>query len=422
MKNVLKIFVITFYAIAFNSCGVDSNNSDAKLASELFNNSIELKLLKNPEFEPNFDINLYTDIFTESEIFKSKSKPFLKEILKKNIPENLVGFVIHFKDLNSVEIENENIEGINLYYTDDNYLKNKYFQKSELDFIEKFNMFEGRMSYTNLLQITQIYSENKLSTLDFKLVYDNSIQYDEIKTKSDFPAFYAKLKYLNTVHDLRNETNLSRVSENSLNRDYDEGSCQYIGICEGNSSGECPFLSFACTSGHCEFREEDIIDSSIEDISLYENGDVLLNEILNNGESNIFNTNEATQRLIGDDTLRHNFKSLLHNSEKGRKYIDFYYALSASLDKTEFNTIVGISILKMLPTTDLKIKSFLSDETSPREIILDIDFGNKVESILKTLKNNVSDTNSKALLDDLINDLNSYKGLSKQMLLNEISD
>lgn len=76
----------------------------------------------------------------------------------------------------------------------------------------------------------------------------------------------------------------------------------------------------------------------------------------------------------------------------------------------------------MLPTTDLKIKSFLSDETSPREIILDIDYGNKVESILKTLKNNVSDTNSKALLDDLINDLNSYKGLSKQMLLNEISD
>lgn len=111
--------------------------------------------------------------------------------------------------------------------------------------------------------------------------------------------------------------------------------------------------------------------------------------------------------------------NLMKNYNIGNKYIDYYYALSAFLQKSDYTITTLYKMISALPELNDSILKLLGN-SSNNEIIISEQLKNNVVSIINDLKLISSNADFQTILNELESDIIFLSNKTKSNLINEL--
>lgn len=413
----MKKILLAIASALIISCSNDENESNSEIIRN-YNLSIDISKLHHPVFEEKLGVTIYPEYFTDQTIFQNKIFTFIKQDIKKDIPENIAGIAIHMKrnkqKINKT-IDLNSIDGYTIYYTTNENLKTRIFEKTEKGFEMKFDLYSNGLSLTHLMQMKSIHSKNKLSDYDFKIIVDNTLDWKDFKKgKNEYPLYYNYLKRTSKTFKGFYHTSYFKNPEENNDENNDDPSTggyvvsadcsMYGGYCVGASYGNCDFVSSTCDAnptGPCPRENPAMFEVHEAPSPVYDREDI--DEIVLN-ESSI-----EKNHLLRDN--------ILSNSERGQLLIEDYYAISNYVDEDEIDVVVAGRLIIDLPTVDAQIEKLL-DSGYNSEIIIDQNLSSSLSTTFTRIKNNSQSQYLNYTIDRIISEIESFEGQTKQNVLN----
>lgn len=333
--------------------------------------------------------------FTQKELNYYSSNQ-LKNLLNYNFKE-LVGFSIYYDnaELNKLysEYTPNNIIAVSVYELNgDKNIVHKLFIKSNGKFELRKSLLENLMSTKNQVFALSYYFPNLVVQKVIGISEFMSSEYDfdkTVKQKNEFNLF----RLVNTYNGLSlKNKNLSKRnkflrlgSECGIGCPNDgEGACNGSWYCD--LAGERPMCEKEDASLSMEFRG--IIDPSSTSI--------------------LFKTE-----------LYYNLRdNLMQQYNVGEKYIDYYYAISAFIQNSDYDYLTLIKMMNTLPEFNTALEKLLISSYNGEVIIINEELKNDILSIISDLRDISTNSDYQTILNDLENDIIFIGNKSKQDVIN----
>jgi hypothetical protein len=387
MKKTISLFLLIISITACNHNDSISRIDEKKLNEAFLNPSL------NKTFNEKYNVTFNSNFLNNEEIeYLKKNK--ISEFTEENF-NRLRGFTIYYDNSSVTEnksINKSNVIALSIYeFDNENEIVHRFYLKKNQTFEEKFSLKENVMNTSNQVFLLSYYfpKEFKEKNIGINNFCDiNEASNDKNRTqRNEFNLF--KVVAINKIKSqlLKNNT-LSRVADPK-----DECvSCQETGkgVCDSGlyCNGETPI----CEQ---EDEQEDMVERGIISQS---SADILFNKQL--------------YYDLRDD--------LMSQYNIGEKYIDYYYAISGFLQKSDYNITTLYKMMTTLPEFNDSIEKLLNNTTSSSEIIIDTQLKNDMLSIVNDLKAVSQNNDYQTILTELENDIILISNKSKSTLLNEL--
>jgi|GEM_PF-6117817 len=103
--------------------------------------------------------------------------------------------------------------------------------------------------------------------------------------------------------------------------------------------------------------------------------------------------------------------SLLGNSNFGRKYVNYYYALSGILTVGDYSNMCA-EMVNIMPSINTAVTKVLNPNTYGNSVLIDNTFANNLTTVINDMENLHGDGNYKAILENVKLDIQTIKGMT----------
>ena len=319
------------------------------------------------------------------------------DILKQEVQTNLVnGFAIYHKSNESNIISNEDIFAFSIYDTDTNgQMTHSFYNKENGKFILKKKLMETFQNAENQNFLIWMYHREKYAKKGVMVsrifnLDNNSFTGRVNQTRNEFNLFRVRNKYPNNNNQFKGSSSDAYI-------DVGLGNCGGVS-CEESGSGECDGGYYCAPDGDCP----DCEDCDFRTMSVEQS---LLSETVANALFNL-------------DLHRNLRDQFLENYAIGQKHIDYYYAISAFILISDYNTSTFLQMVETLPSFNQSINKLLDENTNNTEILLTQELSNDVISILNDIKEISDNPDFQHMIDDFKNDIYLLTEKSKIEFIN----
>jgi len=384
-----KFFIFGMVTFLFISCAKETEDSINivndhtgyfKVGQTFFQGMQNLDMRRNE----SADINYATmELTTEKEFQKIEKS--INKIIDTKLDGNLIFVSFYLSELDANKIDIKAIKAISIFYSKNNLLYHKLYQKKDVNFEEN----------TFLSKVT-------LPAVELNLIQDISICYNYKNWFLIKTGYASNLKYteedglrliLAKIINRSAELYTARKKANSL------GCNSGVSTCNGPSDCLCSMVPepgggmdcgvFGCNDGPiCPER--------------------MINSKLDNTKK--FNSNKTYS--FRDDFLK--------NYDKGNLYISYYYSLGEELNRINYFTISNVLSDLSFYKKIYKIADILQNGNSNEVVITQSDkyfILNKINYFKNLSPNNLE---FQSILNQIKIDINHYGGLSRLDIINDL--
>lgn len=387
MRKTIYLFLMIISLTACNHNDSISTLDEKKLNEAFINPSL------NRTFNEKYNITFNSNFLNNEEIEYLKENK-ISEYIKDNF-NKLRGFTIYY-DNPSVLENNSNIKSniiaFSVYeFDNENEIVHKFYLKNNQTFEKKFSLKENVMNTSNQVFLLSYYfpKEFKAKNIGINNFCDiNEASNDKNRTqRNEFNLFKVV-----AIHKIKSEL----LKYNTLSRVADpKDECV---SCEESGKG-------VCDSGLYCNGETPICEEEDEQEDMVERG------MISQSSADILFNKQLYYDLRDDLMSQYNI---------GEKYIDYYYALSGFLQKSDYNVTTLYKMMATLPDFNDSIEKLLNNTTSSSEIIISTQLKNDMLSIVNDLKAVSQNSDYQTILTELENDIILISNKSKSTILNEL--
>ncbi|WP_395042716.1 hypothetical protein [Flavobacterium sp.] len=129
---------------------------------------------------------------------------------------------------------------------------------------------------------------------------------------------------------------------------------------------------------------------------------------------------QSSADIIFNEQLYYDLRdNLMANYDIGEKYIDYYYALSAYVQKTDYNVVTLYKMISTLPELNTSLEKLMSNSNN-NEVIITEQLKNDMLSIINDLKQVSNNSDYQTILNQLENDIILLSNKTKVNLVNDL--
>lgn len=385
MKKILSVTLLFILL----SCNQSETNV---LINEDELNKMFLNPKTNTVFDEHNNILFNSNSFRDVEIEYLKDKK-LSSILNSKF-NKIRGFTIYYQNAEPEKIDKQILQdeifALSIYeFNYNNEIVHKFYLKENNSFVNKFCLLENTMNTSNQIFLVSLYKQemfrqNPIGIYNFSDV--NEVFSEKNKNqRNEFELFKVVTKHKMLDYARKNST-VFRAAEPVFCVACAESAGS---ICDAGvyCSNETPM---------CE-KDEEEQDISMRGLLSSTNADILFND-------------ELYYNLRDNLMLQYNI---------GEKYIDYYYAISSFVQKSDYDVSTLIKMISTLPDLNNSIEKLLSN-TNNNEIIITEQLKLDILSIINDLRTVSNNEDFQTILNELESDIIFLSNKTKTNLINDL--
>lgn len=312
------------------------------------------------------------------------------ENLKVKVEENVVGIVIYSEKMlsNNSKVEIQDIEAISYFFIDNKTMFHRAFEKQNTTFLENTKLFAlvDGISVKDIMSSLEFYHNTK--NLHSSLLFPST---------RDFES-----EYIGKQNMLKHKLRMVLTGTNQYKIPGDE-----------NDDPKCAMIcSIVQSKGICQWgptgawckppsKDPDCLKQT------------LVKTVTTN---NLLSPLEITN--FPSETSLYSFRdNFLSTSVFGSKYINYYYSFNTLGNLLSSNFTVATQTALKLISYKYLINELMNPTTNQNVVLITPPIKTDLINYITLLKNNTSNSNDIAILDDIINDINAMSGLTKSQIL-----